>query len=120
MEHDAAAASGAERRRAARVHPGPLRVRLLGRWEGVLINISQVGALVQLPIPQPVDTPITLDVEFEGATLQLAGRVVRSNPFPIGGLPEKPIARTDYYVAVEFASVDGDADAAVTQIISTE
>jgi hypothetical protein len=97
-----AARSGAERRRAERTEPGPLRVRLLGRWEGVLINISTLGALVQLPIPQPVNSHITLDVEFESSTLQIAGRVVRSNPFPLGGRPAAPLAPTDYYVAVEF------------------
>ena len=98
-----AAPPGAERRRAERSEPGPLRVRLFGRWEGVLINISSIGALFQLPIPQPVDSDITLDVEFERGTLQLTGRVVRSSPFPFGGRPQAPLTPTDYYVAVEFA-----------------
>lgn len=109
-----------DRRRAARVEPGPLRVRLHGRWEGILINISELGALVQLPIPQPVRTLITLEVQWEHATLQLTGRVVRSNPFPIGGVPEGPIGRTDYYVAVEFASVPTDAEDALQDIMRRE
>ena len=101
---DPSPSTGAERRRAERKEFGPLRVRLHGRWEGVLINISALGALVQLPIPQPIDTDITLEVEFDHATLQMSGRVIRSNPFPLGGGVAQPIERsTDYYVAVEFA-----------------
>ena len=98
--------SGAERRRAQRSEPGPLRVRLQGRWEGILINISTNGALIQLPVPQTVDTRIVIDVEFEqGTVLQLAGRVVRSNPLPNGGRFTMPDTDTDYYVALEFDQV---------------
>jgi hypothetical protein len=105
--------TGAERRRAQRTEPGPLRVRLHGRWEGVLINISTIGALVQLPIPQPINARITIDVEFDhGSVLQLSGRVVRSNPLPHGGRLTMPLTHTDYYVALEFDQVADIPDVA--------
>lgn len=98
--------SGSERRRAQRSEPGPLRVRLHGdRWEGVLINISTNGALIQLPVPQTINARIVIDVEFDHHVLQLSGRVVRSNPMPTGGRLTMPLTDTDYYVALEFDQV---------------
>jgi hypothetical protein len=110
LDHD-------DRRRAVRVNPGPLRVRLLGRWEGVLINISELGALVQLPIPQPPKTRITLELEWEHVTLQLTGHVVRSSPPPLGGAPKGPVEATDYYVAVEFDPVPAESTATLLDIV---
>jgi hypothetical protein len=107
--------TGAERRRAQRTQPGPLRVRLHGRWEGVLINISTNGALIQLPIPQPVNARITIDVEFDHDVLQLSGRVVRSNPMPHGGRLTMPLTDTDYYVALEFDQVADIPDIGTTR-----
>jgi hypothetical protein len=106
-----------ERRRAVRVEPGPLRVRLAGRWDGILVDISEFGALVQLPVPQTIHDAITLEVEWEHATLQLAGRVVRSSPPPIDA-PSPPV--TDYYVAVEFAPLADAAGAAIRSIVRRE
>jgi hypothetical protein len=98
--------TGAERRRAQRSEPGPLRVRLQDRWDGILINISTNGALIQLPVPQQVNARIVIDVEFDhDAVLQLSGRVVRSNPMPQDGRLTMPLADTDYYVALEFDQV---------------
>lgn len=108
-----------ERRRAARVEPGPLRVRLEGRWDGILVDISELGALVQLPVPQTVHTPITLEVEWEHATLQLACRVVRSSPSPFE-TPRPPRGMRDYYVAVEFLNVPEESSPALKTIVSGE
>ena len=108
-----------ERRRAARIEPGPLRVRLSGRWDGILVDISEVGALVQLPVPQTVHTPITLDVEWEHATLQLSGRVVRSSPSPSEAM-RTPAGLTDYYVAVEFAPLPEQSDATLKRLLEQQ
>jgi hypothetical protein len=103
-----------ERRRAIRVEPGPLRVRLEGTWDGILVDISELGALVQLPVPQTIHTTITLEVEWEHVTLLLAGRVVRSSPSPVeGGL-------TDYYVAVEFTPMPEQSGVALRTIVGGE
>jgi hypothetical protein len=108
-----------DRRRAVRVEPGPLRVRLEGTWDGILVDISELGALVQLPVPQTIHTTITLEVEWEHATLLLAGRVVRSSPSPVEG-NRPPHGLTDYYVAVEFTPLPEPAGAALRSIVDGE
>ena len=109
--------TGAERRRAQRSEPGPLRVRLQDQWDGILINISTNGALIQLPVPQPVNARIVIDVEFDHDTvLQLAGRVVRSNPMPQDGRLTMPLTDTDYYVALEFDQVADIPDIAPPRV----
>jgi hypothetical protein len=82
----------------------------------MLIDISELGALVQLPVPQTIDAPITLELEWEHATLQLAGRVVRSSPSPAEEA-RMPAGVTDYYVAVEFASVPHQLDTALKKML---
>jgi hypothetical protein len=108
-----------ERRRAARVEPGPLRVRLEGTWDGILVDISELGALVQLPVPQTIHTTITLEVEWEHATLLLAGRVVRSSPSPVDA-DRPPRGLTDYYVAVEFTPLPEQSGATLRSIVDRE
>ena len=105
-----------ERRRAVRIEPGALRVRLDGKWNGILVDISELGALVQLPVPQTIHTAITLEVEWEHATLQLAGRVVRSSPSPAEAT-RTPTGLADYYVAVEFAALPESSDAALKRLL---
>ena len=105
-----------ERRRAVRIEPGPLRVRLSGKWDGILVDISEAGALVQLPVPQTIHESITLDVEWEHATLQLSGRVVRSSP-PPGEAQRTEAGLTDYYVAVEFAPLPEASDVALRRLL---
>jgi hypothetical protein len=108
-----------ERRRAVRVEPGPLRVRLKGMWDGTLIDISELGALVQLPVPQTIHTTITLEVEWEHATLLLEGRVVRSSPSPVEG-SRPPLGLTDYYVAIEFAPLPEQSGDTLKSIVGGE
>lgn len=102
-----------------RIEPGPLRVRLGGKWDGILVDISEVGALVQLPVPQTLHESITLDVEWEHATLQLSGRVVRSSPSPSEAERSKT-GLTDYYVAVEFTPLPEPADAALKRLLDQD
>lgn len=102
------------RRRAERVRPGPLRVRLHRACEGFLINLSETGALVQLPVAQAPQKLVTLQVEWGEVTLRLRARVVRSSPQRVE-LPTATLVRSEYQVAVEFS--DGEAAAAVRPII---
>lgn len=99
---------GEERRRAARVRPGPLRVRLHRTCEGILVDISETGALVQLPAAQPRSKQITLHLEWQDVILLLQARVVRSQPYQLE-LPTATLARRDYHVAVEFADMTREA-----------
>ena len=93
-----------DRRRATRATPGPLRVRVRDSGaEGVLINISEGGALVQLPTPVVLNVRIVLELQWEHATLLLHGRVVRSNPATVQSATQP----SDHYVAVAFAASEG-------------
>ena len=67
----------ADRRQAKRVRPGPLKVRLHRLCQGTLIDISEAGALVWLPIEQVPDKQVTLQVEWKGETVHLPARIVR-------------------------------------------
>lgn len=109
--------SGLNRRRAARVRPGPLRVRLHRTCEGILVDISQTGALVQVPAAQSLDKRITLNLEALDAMLQLPGRVVRSIPHQVQ-LAEATLARREYHVAVEFGDVSPEQAEALRRLIT--
>lgn len=110
---------GGERRRAKRVRPGPLRVRLHRTCEGILVDISESGALVQVPSALSPDRPIVFQLEVGGSPLQLRGRVVRSSPHKLE-MAQATLARTEYHVAVEFSDLPADQVAALQHLIKTE
>lgn len=108
-----------ECRRAVRVRPGPLRVRLHRACEGILVDISETGALVQIPWSMPPDRKVMLNLEAHDALLQLPGRVVRSLPHQVQ-LPEATLARKEYHVAVEFSDLPAEQVAALRRLIKNE
>lgn len=110
---------GKDRRRAARVSPGPLRVRIHRTCEGILVDISETGALVRLPSSQAPQKQVTLHLEWQDATLQLQARVVRSTPHRVQ-LASATLARPEYHVGVEFAELPPDAAAAVKRLVRTQ
>lgn len=99
-----------ERRRAPRL-PCALRVRVNVTREGVLVDLSEGGALLRLPRPQQPDGQITLTIE-DREPVHLAARVVRCAP----AAETELAARKEYHVAVQFLNVGGDAAAAVRRI----
>ena len=109
---------GRNRRRAARVRPGPLRIRLHRTCEGILVDISECGALVQVPSSLAPDRRVTLNLEAGHATLQLPARVVRSLPYQVQ-LAEATLARREYQVAVEFSEVPADQAAALRRLLES-
>lgn len=108
-----------ERRRAERVRPGPLRIRLHRSCEGILVDISETGALVQVPASMPPDRQVTLSLESDDALLRLPGRVVRSSPQRVQ-LAAATLARMEYKVAVEFSDLPADQVAALRKLIKSE
>jgi hypothetical protein len=87
-------------------------VRLNVTCEGILLALSERGALVQLPRPQLPDRQTTLAIEGDGGdTLHLPARIVRSVPHA------QTLARTVHYVAVEFLELPRATAAAVRGII---
>ena len=86
------------RRRSERVRIGPLRVRLHRTCEGILIDLSETGALVQLPAAPALQKAVTLQLEWDDLTLHLKARVVRSSPQRIE-LPSATLVRSLYQVS---------------------
>ena len=105
-----------DRRRATRVRPGPLRVRLHRTCEGILVDISETGALVQVPSSIAADRPVTLSLESHDALLRLPGRVVRSIPHQVE-LASATLARKEYKIAVEFTTLPDDQVDALRRLI---
>lgn len=110
---------GRDRRRAARVRPGPLRIRLHRTCEGILVDISETGALVQVPSSLAADKSVTLSLETDDALLRLPARVVRSIPHQLE-LAAATLARKEYKVAVEFSDLPDDQVNALRHLIKKE
>lgn len=111
--------SDARPSRAERVRPGPLRVRLHRACEGILVDISATGALLRVPLALTPDRQITFKLEVEDASLQLSGRVVRSNPQQLQ-MAHATLARTEYQVAVEFSDLPPEQAAALQKLLKAE
>ena len=108
-----------EHRRAKRVRPGPLRVRLHRTCEGILVDISESGALVQVPWALSPDRQVVFHLEVGDAPLQLRGRVVRSSPHKLE-MAEATLARTEYQVAVQFSDLPPDQAAALQRLLKRD
>jgi hypothetical protein len=91
-------------------------VRLHRTCEGILVDISETGALVQLPSSQPPSRQITLHLEWQEEVLLLQARVIRSSPHRLE-LPTGTLARPEYHVALEFADMTTDAAAVLKNIV---
>ena len=70
-----------ERRRANRVKSGPLPVALETGASGTLVDLNEFGACIELPAPQDVNSRVSFELKWEGVTVRLQGRVVRSTPY---------------------------------------
>ena len=110
---------GSEQRRFRRVRPGPLRVRLHRTCEGILVDISESGALVQVPWKMTPDRQVTVNLDIGDAPLQLHGRVVRSSPHKLQ-MADATLARTEYQIAVEFSELPPDQVAALQRLLKRE
>jgi glucose-6-phosphate dehydrogenase assembly protein OpcA len=108
-----------DRRRATRVQPGPLRVRLHRTCEGILVDISETGALVQVPSSVAPDKPVTVSLESADALLRLPGRVVRSMPHQVE-LASATLARKYYKIAVEFSDLPEEQVEALRKLLKNE
>ncbi len=108
-----------ERRGEERVRPSPLRIRLHRTCEGILLDISDGGALVQLPSAIAPDKRVTLYLEWQGQTLSLDARIVRSTPHQVE-LPGGVIARHEYRIGVQFLNLSQKTAAVVREIMQSK
>lgn len=106
--------SAAERRKAQRLRFA-LRVRVNVTREGILVDLSEGGALLLLPRPQDTNTQIALTIEA-AEPVHLSARVVRCTQASVE-TESATLARQEYHVAVEFLDVSGDAAAAVGKLV---
>jgi hypothetical protein len=107
-----------ERRRAERVYFEPLRVRVQGMREGILVDLSEGGALVLFPAELPVGREVNLQIEWQHRTLRVPGRVKRCLAHQVR-LEAATLARTQYDVAVEFIDVAPETAAVIRQILQS-
>ena len=107
-----------ERRKAARIPFEPLRVRLNGSREGILLNLSEAGALLVMAMSPPRDDRFTVTIEWRATVLVVAARIVRSEQRQVR-LASAIMARKDYNVALEFLDMTPATTAAIRHIITT-
>jgi c-di-GMP-binding flagellar brake protein YcgR len=106
-----------ERRKAARARFEPLRVRLTGSREGILMDLSEGGALLVMATAPPRDNRCTITIEWRNTAVMLAARVVRSEQRQIR-LEAATLARKDYNVALEFVDMTPDTASMIRRIIA--
>ena len=107
-----------ERRKAARVQFEPLRVRMDRSREGILMDLSEAGALLVMPMSPPRDNKFKLTIEWKNTSVEVAARVVRLEQRQVR-LASATLARKDYNVALEFLDMTPDRTVAIRRIITT-
>ena len=106
-----------ERRRAARTRFEPLRIRLNGSREGILLDLSEAGALLVMAMSPPRDNTFIVTIEWRDTPVVVAARIVRSEQRQVQ-LESGTMARMDYNVALEFLDVTPATTAAIRHIIT--
>jgi c-di-GMP-binding flagellar brake protein YcgR len=105
---------GRDRRRAERLRFA-LRVRVNVTREGILVDLSEGGALILLSRPQDPGKQLTLTIE-DHEPVHLAARVVRCTPASVE-TESATLVRKEYHVAVQFIDVGTEAAEAVRRIV---
>ena len=90
-----------DRRKAERVSFEPLRIRLDGTRDGIVVDLSEGGALLQTSIAPPQDRQFPVEIEWKNTKVPLQARVVRSEQRQVQ-LESATLKRTEYHVALEF------------------
>ena len=107
--------SDARERRTAERLRFAMRVRVNVTREGILVDLSEGGALLLLSRPLAPDTQITITIE-DREPVHLAARVVRCTPASVE-TESATLARKEYHVAVQFLDVGREAAQAVRRIV---
>ena len=91
-------------------------VRLNVNTLGVLIDMSEGGALLRLPRAQVAQQQVTVTIESGIEPVHLPARVVRSMPVPVE-TDSATLTRTEHQVAVEFLDFSPRSARAIRQLI---
>jgi hypothetical protein len=108
--------SNFDRRRAKRVRPGPLKVAM-DPQAGVLLDVSDTGALIGTGVARPPDESIAFAVEWNQESILLSGRVVRTAMRHLPPVTESGLPRVEHHVAVEFGHLPDDSVARLRQLL---
>jgi hypothetical protein len=106
----------ADRRAAPRTEPGPLHVVLEPDAQGILLNISHSGMLVQVDRDVAVGADCIVRLHWGDATLRLRGAVVRCT----AAARCTPDADACYYVALAFHELAAEAAATVRVMVQLD
>ena len=104
-------------RRGHRVRPGPLRVEIHGGASGTLVDLSEYGALLELPAPERVGSRLSFDLHWDDVPLVMHGRVVRSTPRYEGSWRVEWMEPINYHVAVEFFDVAAQSTTTLRELL---
>ena len=88
-----------------------LRVRVNVTWDGILLDLNEYNAVVQVPRAQPPERQTTLSIRCEVVeTLYLPARVVLS-------VPQSGPAGTEHRLVMELLQASGATMAALRDLI---
>ena len=87
--------------------------------EGIIVDLSETGARLQLPVAPPRDRPCSVQIEWRNTIVTLQARVVRSVQRSVQS-ESATLARTEYYVAIEFLDPTREAIDAVRRILQND
>ena len=104
-----------DRRRTERV-PFALRVRLNVTCQGILVDLSDGGALVYVAIEQPSGKQVTLSIDWNNGRVDVPARVVRCTPRQVES-ESATLTRKEYHVALEFPSLTRNQSEKIQEII---
>jgi hypothetical protein len=107
-----------DRRKAKRVSFEPLRIRLDGARDAILVDLSESGALLQVAGAPPQKRQFPVVIEWRNTHVPLQARVVRSEQRQVQ-LEAATLKRTEYHVALEFLEMTLKQSAAVKLIIQS-
>ena len=95
----------------------PVRVNVTG--PGILIDLSETGALLRLPRAQEPQKQVTVAIEGQPSVQPLPARVVRCTKVSVE-TETATLARTEYEVAVEFLGAGQQTAARIRLIIEAQ
>ena len=104
-----------DRRRTKRVTL-TVRIRLGVITDGILMNMSEGGALVRIRRSQEPDRQVTLTIYEGDDALDVPARIVRSTPVQLQ-TESATLARTEFHVALEFLASSEFSGQAVQTIL---
>ena len=86
---------------------------------GVLLDVSETGALIGTGSPRPQDESIAFVVEWNEESILLRGRVVRTATRRVPPVTESSLPRVEHHVGVEFGDLPDDSVGRLRKLLRT-